>query len=190
MKETIGGVSYLVSPTAFFQTNVGARARYWSSWCVEGASGRRRRVLRSLSAAAGCSRLPLAQAAGATVTAVEENRQAVKDAEANIRLNRLPRRASPLSSARASKTRCRALAATVGRRGARSAAAGMPARRARRRLRTIRPQRAVYVSCNPDALAQDLPVILKAGYRVTHVQAVDMFPHTDHIETVAVFTRG
>ena len=55
---------------------------------------------------------------------------------------------------------------------------------------TIAPQRAVYVSCNPDALAQDLPVILKAGYLVTQLQAVDMFPHTDHIETVAVFTRG
>jgi 23S rRNA (uracil1939-C5)-methyltransferase len=54
----------------------------------------------------------------------------------------------------------------------------------------MKPARAVYVSCNPDALAKELPVILKAGYRVTRVQAVDMFPHTDHIETVIAFQRG
>ena len=53
----------------------------------------------------------------------------------------------------------------------------------------IRPARVVYVSCNPDALAKELPVILKTGYRVTRVQPVDMFPHTDHIETVMAFER-
>ena len=52
-----------------------------------------------------------------------------------------------------------------------------------------RPAKAVYVSCNPDALAKELPVILKAGYRVTRAQAVDMFPHTNHIETVMAFDR-
>jgi 23S rRNA (uracil1939-C5)-methyltransferase len=45
------------------------------------------------------------------------------------------------------------------------------------------------VSCNPEALAAELPGILKAGYRVTRAQAVDMFPHTEHIETVMVFER-
>ena len=54
---------------------------------------------------------------------------------------------------------------------------------------SIRPARVVYVSCNPDALAKELPVILKTGYRVTRVQPVDMFPHTDHIETVMAFSR-
>ena len=53
----------------------------------------------------------------------------------------------------------------------------------------IQPARVVYVSCNPDALAEELPGILKTGYRVSRVQPVDMFPHTDHIETVMAFTR-
>jgi 23S rRNA (uracil1939-C5)-methyltransferase len=53
----------------------------------------------------------------------------------------------------------------------------------------LKPKRAVYVSCNPAALAKELPVILKAGYRVARVQAVDMFPHTGHIETVMAFER-
>jgi 23S rRNA (uracil1939-C5)-methyltransferase len=53
----------------------------------------------------------------------------------------------------------------------------------------MRPAKVVYVSCNPDALAKELPVILKAGYRATRAQAVDMFPHTNHIETVMAFER-
>ena len=48
----------------------------------------------------------------------------------------------------------------------------------------IAPARAVYVSCNPDMLAAELPIILKAGYRTERIEAVDMFPHTDHIETI------
>jgi 23S rRNA (uracil1939-C5)-methyltransferase len=53
----------------------------------------------------------------------------------------------------------------------------------------IRPPRSVYVSCNPEALASELPETLKSGYRVERVQAVDMFPHTEHIETVVTLRR-
>ena len=51
----------------------------------------------------------------------------------------------------------------------------------------LAPPKAVYVSCDPESLANELPTILKAGYRITSVQPVDMFPHTKHIETVIVF---
>lgn len=43
----------------------------------------------------------------------------------------------------------------------------------------------VYVSCNPATLVRDLGIIAAAGsYRITDICAVDMFPHTHHIETV------
>jgi 23S rRNA (uracil1939-C5)-methyltransferase len=51
------------------------------------------------------------------------------------------------------------------------------------------PPRAIYVSCNPDALAEELPRIRAAGYEVDAVEPVDMFPHTGHIEVVVTLGR-
>ena len=50
------------------------------------------------------------------------------------------------------------------------------------------PQRVVYVSCNPATQARDLS-LLDTKYRVTHVQPVDMFPHTHHVENVVLLIR-
>jgi 23S rRNA (uracil1939-C5)-methyltransferase len=47
----------------------------------------------------------------------------------------------------------------------------------------------VYVSCNPAALAADLASARALGYHADRVQPVDMFPHTPHIEAVALLKR-
>ena len=47
----------------------------------------------------------------------------------------------------------------------------------------------MYVSCNPETLARDLDYLTRHGYRVTRIQPVDMFPHTEHIETVVALAR-
>ncbi|MBY6269737.1 MAG: 23S rRNA (uracil-5-)-methyltransferase RumA, partial [Parageobacillus thermoglucosidasius] len=47
-----------------------------------------------------------------------------------------------------------------------------------------KPQRIVYVSCNPSSLARDIDVLSKF-YKVDYIQPVDMFPHTAHVECVA-----
>ena len=49
--------------------------------------------------------------------------------------------------------------------------------------------RIVYVSCNPTTLARDLQLFTKTGYKLLRVQPVDMFPHTYHIECVAVLNK-
>lgn len=54
----------------------------------------------------------------------------------------------------------------------------------------LAPQRIVYISCNPETHVRDLAFLQKHGYVVRAVQPVDMFPHTDHIETIALVERG
>ena len=185
VRETVGGLSFRISPDAFFQTNVRAAAvlqrRVLET--VEGAQ----RVL-DLYCGSGLFSLPLA-ATGARGIGIDENRQAIKDAEANLRLNRIPDR------------RVRFIASRVEDGLARTAREpwdavildpprqGCPARVLSRVFQKMAPPRAVYVSCNPDMLAAELPLILDSGYDAELIEAVDMFPHTDHIETIVRFVR-
>ena len=48
----------------------------------------------------------------------------------------------------------------------------------------------VYISCNPDTLARDAAFLVKNGYKVVKVQPVDLFPHTNHVETVCLLIRS
>ena len=50
----------------------------------------------------------------------------------------------------------------------------------------LRPARIVYISCNPKTQARDISFLQEHGYRVATIQPVDMFPHTDHVECIAV----
>ncbi len=53
----------------------------------------------------------------------------------------------------------------------------------------LAPERIVYISCNPQTQVRDLAFLRKHGFAVSTVQPVDMFPHTDHIETVVSLSR-
>ena len=54
---------------------------------------------------------------------------------------------------------------------------------------TLSPQKIVYISCNPETQARDLSYLTRKGYKVKKIQPVDMFPHTEHVETVALLVR-
>ncbi len=195
MREKVDGTSFLLSPTAFFQTNVHAAeilVRLVRAEVPEGA-----RVL-DLYAGCGLFALPLARA-GHDVTAVEDNHLAVEDGEASQRLNRIP------------ESRCRFIAKRVGdflSRTVKVRAASSTERAAsndvvildppregcealvlQQVFGALRPARAIYISCNPEALARDLALIVAEGYVIRSLQPVDMFPHTAHVETVAVVER-
>ncbi len=56
-------------------------------------------------------------------------------------------------------------------------------------LITLSPKKVVYISCSPDSLANDLKLITKGGYKVKRAVPVDMFPFTRGIETVVLLTK-
>jgi tRNA/tmRNA/rRNA uracil-C5-methylase (TrmA/RlmC/RlmD family) len=57
-----------------------------------------------------------------------------------------------------------------------------------RRLVELAPERLIYVSCNPKILAQECAV-LAAEFRLVRLVGFDLFPHTRHVETLALFER-
>jgi 23S rRNA (uracil1939-C5)-methyltransferase len=186
LREEVAGARFLVSPTAFFQTNVAAAevlVRLVVEAIPSGAS------VLDLYAGAGLFAIPLARA-GCRVVAVESNRAAVADGEAGLRLNRVAEGmcrfvARGVEQALASSTAGAAYDAAV----LDPPRDGCSPQVLDALFGNIRPRTAVYVSCNPEALARDLGVIVSRGYQVISLQPVDMFPHTAHVETVVVLTR-
>lgn len=57
------------------------------------------------------------------------------------------------------------------------------------RIDRIAPRRIVYVSCHPGTLARDAGVLCERGYRLEAAGIMDMFPHTAHVESMAVFEK-
>lgn len=52
-----------------------------------------------------------------------------------------------------------------------------------------KPARIVYISCNPETQVRDASILLEGGYALRAIQPVDMFPHTPHVECVALMSR-
>lgn len=53
----------------------------------------------------------------------------------------------------------------------------------------LAPKKVVYISCNVETQARDIAFLCKNGYKVKKIQPVDMFPHTNHVETVCLMSR-
>ncbi len=187
VRETVADVSFLVAPTAFFQTNTAAAGTLVGLVTNHAARSPRLSRVADLYAGSGLFSLPLA-ARGHQVTAVEDNAQAVADGERNARRNDLSNRVrfvrAPVE---------RALPHLVSHTWELVVIdpprSGCPPPVIRGVFNQMKPPTVAYVSCNPEALAAELPDIVDSGYGVERVQPVDMFPHTTHIETVVTLTR-
>ncbi len=123
------------------------------------------------------------------VIGIEESPPAVLDARFNVRLNGVSNArfvqgtaAGKLDEVREVARDLEVVTVNPPRKGVEE-----PAREA---IARAQPARIVYVSCDLRTLARDLAWFSERGYSADRVQAFDMLPQTDHVETVALLSRG
>ena len=186
--HTPGGdtLRFRISSEAFFQTNTEmAEVLYGVAAEAAGLTGRER--VFDLYSGIGTIALTLALTAG-EVWGVESVERAVRDAIDNAKLNGVDNARFFAGDVRT------ALGPLVEQAGKPDVVVVDPPRaglspKIVRRLLEAEPQRIVYVSCNPTTLAPNARQIADAGYELSSVRPVDMFPQTPHIEAVAVLER-
>jgi len=188
LEEELGGLRFLISPQAFFQTNTEMAERLYGT-AASYAALRGHERLFDLYCGIGTAGLTLAPRAG-ELWGLEIVEDAVADAIANARRNEI-------SHARffAGDVRL-AMRELVERAGAPDAILVDPprsglSRKVVRRIIEAGARRIVYVSCNPTTLAPNAAqLIADGGYELRRVRPVDMFPQTPHIECVALLERA
>jgi 23S rRNA (uracil1939-C5)-methyltransferase len=187
LREQLGGLEFLISPEAFFQTNTEMAERLYSV-AAEFAQLRGHERVFDLYCGIGTIALTLA-ARARDVVGVEIVEPAVADAIENARIN-------DVTNARFFAGDIRlAMRDLVEQAGRPDVAVVDPPRaglsqKVVRRILESRPSRIVYVSCNQTTLAPNAAQMVEAGYRLVKVRPVDMFPQTPHIESVALLERG
>lgn len=187
IEDSIGPFNFLISAPSFFQVNTEqARVLYNKTLEYAGLSGRE--TVIDAYCGTGTITLFLARKAG-RVIGIESVQEAVDDARKNAGRNDV--RNVEFIRGEAEKTLPRLAAQGIKpdvvvvdppRKGCDKALVDSIIR--------VRPERVVYVSCNPATLARDLKILAGGGYKVTDVQPVDMFPQTVHTETVCLIERG
>ncbi len=187
VQETGLGPTFLVSPQSFFQTCVEAAGLLVRLVLEALPADPRQRVL-DLYAGSGLFALPLALR-GQHVTAIEESRRATREAAHNARLAGVPQARLRLVPSKVEEALPRMLGEGFDSVVLDPPRQGCPPAVLKLVFGQLKPARVVYVSCNPEALAHELPAALRAGYRVRRLQPVDMFPHTAHVETVTLLER-
>lgn len=184
--ETVGGVTFHVSPDAFFQTSAYC-ADQLLKLVLKNIPEKKASPILDLYSGVGLFSIPLA-AAGHRVTAVEENPKAVNDGIETVRRNKITgcgfvqNRVQGFLKTMSRDQKFQTVILDPPRDGCPDWAVKIIAR-------GLRPRQVINISCNPQALASDLEVLTQSGYRIREIQPVDMFPHTAHIETVTLLER-
>jgi 23S rRNA (uracil1939-C5)-methyltransferase len=186
--HTPGGdtLHFRISSEAFFQTNTEmAEVLYGVAADLAGLTGRER--VFDLFSGIGTIGLTLSLSAG-EVWGVEVVERAVADAISNAKLNGVDNVRFFAGDVR---TAMRPLVEQAGQPDVvvvDPPRAGL-SQKVVRRILEAEPRKIVYVSCNPTTLAPNARQIADAGYRLSAVTPVDMFPQTPHIEAVALLER-
>lgn len=194
ISDYIGSVRYRISPLSFYQVNpVQTEKLYRMVMDYAGLSGEE--TVWDLYCGIGTISLFLARKAR-QVYGVEVVLQAIADARQNAKINGIRNakfyvgKTEEVLPQLYAKQKEKYAAGNVGsdvvvvdppRKGCEEAVLETMVR--------MNPVRIVYVSCDSATLARDVKFLRERGYEIAKVRAVDMFPHTCHVETVALLTR-
>jgi 23S rRNA (uracil1939-C5)-methyltransferase len=188
IEEKLGGLRFRVRPNAFLQTNTAmAEVLYELAGEFAGLTGGE--TLWDLYCGIGTIGVSLASNA-LTVWGVEVSEESVACALENADLNGIANAAFFAGNVG------QAIEELRGRSGDPDVVVVDPPRaglagKALKRVGEVQAPRLVYVSCNPTTLAGDVKTLASEwDYRLERVRPVDMFPHTPHVESVALLTRG
>ncbi len=186
LEEEIGGLRVRIGPEAFFQTNTEMAEQLYGLASEYAELGGFERVY-DLYCGIGTIGLLISPRA-AEVWGLELLEDAIADAIENARANEIDNARFFAGDVRL------ALRDLTARAGSPDVVIVDPPRaglsqKIVRRIAEASPRRIVYVSCNPTTLAPNAAQLVEAGYRLTRVRPVDMFPQTPHIECVALLER-
>jgi 23S rRNA (uracil1939-C5)-methyltransferase len=187
IEEEILGLRFRVRPNAFMQTNT-AMAQKLYGLAIDYAGLTGEETVYDLYCGTGTIGLAMARNA-LTVWGIESSEESVACAVENAELNGLANAAFFAGDVAADVEELR------GRAGPPDVVVVDPPRaglvgKAVARVAALEAPRLVYVSCNPTTLAGNAKELTgEFGYRLERVRPLDMFPHTPHVESVALFVR-
>jgi 23S rRNA (uracil1939-C5)-methyltransferase len=187
IEEELLGLRFRVSPNAFLQTNTAMAERLYEL-AIEFAGLSGKENVWDLYCGIGTIGLSMARHA-LTVWGVEASEESVACALESAELNGIANAAFFAGEVGQAIEQLRARSGEPDVVVVDPPRAGLPGK-ALRRLARIEAPRIVYVSCNPTTLAGNVKeLVADWGYRLERARPVDMFPHTPHVETVALLTR-
>ncbi len=187
LREELCGLRLEMSHGAFFQTNTEMAERLYGVAAEFAGLGGSERVF-DLFCGIGTIGLTMAAQAG-EVWGLEIVPEAIEDAERNAERNKIENARFLTANAR---TGMRPLVEQAGKPDVvviDPPRAGL-SQKIVRRVIECEAKKIVYVSCNPTTLAPNAAQLGEAGYRLTRVRPVDMFPQTPHIECVALLEKA
>ncbi|MEW8961669.1 23S rRNA (uracil(1939)-C(5))-methyltransferase RlmD [Paraclostridium dentum] len=186
INDYIGDLVFEISPLSFFQVNPSQTEVLYNK-ALEYADLKENDTVFDIYCGIGTISLFLAQKAK-KVYGVEIVGDAIKDAKINAKLNKLENTEFFVGKAeevvpklyKEGKT-ANVVVVDPPRKGCEESVLDT--------IVSMEPDKVVYVSCNPSTLARDLAYLDERGYKCKEIQPVDMFPHTMHVESVALLCR-
>lgn len=181
LEEKLGDFRFKIHPNVFFQTNSGGAAKLIDIVREFAAAGRTETIF-DLYCGVGTFAISLSGLAK-EVHGVELDAVAIALAEENAAANGVRNASFRAEPAEKSELLARTFDLVI----VDPPRSGLHPKVLETLLQSL-PSRIIYVSCNPTALARDLAA-LQRSYAVQGIRAIDLFPHTPHVETVVLLEK-